>query len=311
MRIVVLFSLIFLTALPTFAGDDNSHEVGIAIGAANFLGDLGGANKIGTPFLRDIEPKLFRPDINVFYRYNINLHFAAKANVMFTRFIGNDALTTGEVFSDQWYRQIRNLSFKSYLLDFSGQLEMNFLKYQPGDVDEHDWTPYVFLGVSGFWFNPTTEFQGETVKLRPLGTEGQGMPGYGEKYKSISFAALGGFGVKWNVSRRISMAWDLVYYQTFTDYIDDVSTVYADPKDFIDFYGPTQGAYIADLAERRDEIDPENNYGFVTAPTVQRGDPKDKDQFLTTNITLAFKLGDVGGYRGKGFKGGRMQCPKW
>ena len=66
MRIVVLFSLILLTALPTFAGDDNSHEVGIAIGAANFLGDLGGANKIGTPFLRDIEPRLFRPDINVF-----------------------------------------------------------------------------------------------------------------------------------------------------------------------------------------------------------------------------------------------------
>ncbi|MBK6338552.1 MAG: hypothetical protein IPH74_09395 [Bacteroidetes bacterium] len=313
MKRKIIIAFLALINLLSYAGnnDKNSHELGIGIGAANFLGDLGGFNKIGTPFLKDVEPKLFRPDLNVFYRYNINYHFAAKANIMFTRLQGRDNLTQGEVFSDQWYRQIRNLSFKSYIVDISGTLELNFLKYKPGDVDEYDWSPYIFVGGSGFYFNPTTtDAAGNKVKLQPLGTEGQGMPGYGDKYKRFSFAALMGAGIKWNLTRRLSMAWDVVYYHTFTDYIDDVSTVYANRTDFNSFYGPEQGQYIADLAERRVEIDPTNAYGFVTAAGVQRGDPKDKDQLFTTNISFAIRLGEVG-YRGRGYKGGRLQCPKF
>ena len=97
MKRKIIIAFLALINLLSYAGnnDKNSHELGIGIGAANFLGDLGGFNKIGTPFLKDVEPKLFRPDLNVFYRYNINYHFAAKANIMFTRLQGRDNLTQG------------------------------------------------------------------------------------------------------------------------------------------------------------------------------------------------------------------------
>ncbi|MEO8734182.1 MAG: hypothetical protein ABI373_07615, partial [Flavobacteriales bacterium] len=36
---------------------------------------------------------------------------------------------------------------------------------------------YLFAGVGAFHFNPQAQYKGNWVDLRPLGTEGQGLPG--------------------------------------------------------------------------------------------------------------------------------------
>ena len=42
---------------------------GYGIGAANFLGELGGANQIGTHFVKDFEFSMTRPSAAIAYRY--------------------------------------------------------------------------------------------------------------------------------------------------------------------------------------------------------------------------------------------------
>ena len=36
---------------------------------------------------------------------------------------------------------------------------------------------YLFAGVGGFYFDPKAQFQNTWVRLKPLGTEGQGLEG--------------------------------------------------------------------------------------------------------------------------------------
>jgi hypothetical protein len=47
------------------------QEISFGIGASNFLGELGGANQVGTNRLRDLEFSLTRPTVKVGYRYMI------------------------------------------------------------------------------------------------------------------------------------------------------------------------------------------------------------------------------------------------
>jgi len=47
------------------------YEVYLGAGATNFLGELGGANRIGTHFVRDLEFSMTRPEFSLGIRYKI------------------------------------------------------------------------------------------------------------------------------------------------------------------------------------------------------------------------------------------------
>ena len=72
--------------------------------------------------------------------------------------------------SDDTIALDRGLHFKSPIYEISGQLEFNFLPYQPGNP-LYTWTPFIYTGLSIFNFNPKAENQnGEWVNLQELGT---------------------------------------------------------------------------------------------------------------------------------------------
>ena len=52
-------------------------------GATNFLGELGGANQIGTNGLRDFDVQSVRPDFAIGYRYRTTKETAIKANLIY------------------------------------------------------------------------------------------------------------------------------------------------------------------------------------------------------------------------------------
>ena len=54
------------------------YEVIYGAGATNFLGELGGANQVGTNFLRDFEVAQTRPLFSIGMRYKILQDFAIK-----------------------------------------------------------------------------------------------------------------------------------------------------------------------------------------------------------------------------------------
>ena len=58
------------------------QEIGVFVGASQFFGELGGASKIGRPFIADMEVALTRPAIGAFYRYNITSHWGVRGNLI-------------------------------------------------------------------------------------------------------------------------------------------------------------------------------------------------------------------------------------
>jgi hypothetical protein len=105
-----------------------------------------------------------------------------------------------------------------------------------------------------FKFNPQAELDGEMWELQPLGTEGQGTTFYPDrqKYSLFNAAIPFGLGVKVNINKTFSVGLEWGMRYTFTDYLDDVSTTYAD----IDVVQAERGDIANALSNRAITLDP-------------------------------------------------------
>ncbi|MEX1191378.1 MAG: DUF6089 family protein [Brumimicrobium sp.] len=259
----------------------NKHELFFALGASQFLGDLGGRNQIGTQKSpMDIDWNMTRPGVGVGYRFRFHPRWATSTQLYFALVQGDDANT------DEIIRRSRNLSFRSPILELSQRLECIILanekvgarykiKNLRGMRPKADLL-YLFSGISGFYFNPQTQIDGEWTNLRPLRTEGQGMPGGAEEYGKFNLAIPFGIGFKLGIGNFWRIGMEVSYNKTFTDYIDDVSTEYYDPN--------VLQSEVGDDAVYAANPSIENHSWFTTG--MQRGNPEDNDAYLFANIVL-------------------------
>lgn len=266
----------------------------VGIGGANFLGELGGANQIGTHFVKDFEIVATRPSFQLAVRYRPVSMVAFKGGFYFQLISGADRLT------EEPYRKNRNLSFRSPVVEISGQAEFYFTKdrlaaqYNIRNArrgKSGDFQSYAFIGVGGYFFNPQAKYNGKWVSLQPLGTEGQGLPGGPKKYSRFGLCIPYGLGAKYGINREWSIGIELGVRKIFTDYLDDVSTVYYDNA-LIKKERGDMAAYLADpsLHNYPEELGGDASGADQTAVGQQRGDPKSKDSYMFTNITLSYKV---------------------
>ncbi|MFT3885259.1 MAG: hypothetical protein QM724_07465 [Flavobacteriales bacterium] len=106
-------------------------------------------------------------------------------------------------------------------------------------------------------------------------------------YSSFGVAVPAGVGFHFTFKRRHRIGWDFGWRTTFSDYLDDASTVYADPSSLPN----TQAAALANQTGYVDRVDnPDiphpNNY----APGAKRGDPTHNDSYLTATFTYSYVL---------------------
>jgi hypothetical protein len=259
----------------------NKHEIFFALGATQFLGDLGGRNKIGTTkSLADIDFSSTRMGVGLGYRFRFHPRFATSTQLYFGLLDGKDSNT------DEIIRRSRNLSFRSPILELSQRLEFILLANEKagarykirglkGMRPKSD-VLYIFSGISGFYFNPQTQIDGEWTNLRALKTEGQGLPGGVEEYNKFNFGIPFGLGFKFAIGNFWRLGLEVSYNKTFTDYIDDVSTEYYDPNILAAEVGQ-DAVYAANPAI-------ENHSWFQQG--MQRGNPNDNDAYFFANITL-------------------------
>ena len=234
-------------------------EIGLLLGASYYLGDLN-----TTHFNQPL------PAAGLVIRRNIDKRFVYKAEIMYLN------LKSDERKSEDTIAYNRGLHFRSPVYELSGQLEFNFLPYQPGNP-LYTWTPFIYTGISIFNYNPQAEnANGEWVDLQELGTEGQGTTTYPErkKYSLIQFAIPMGLGVKIAVNESFNIILEYNTRKTFTDYLDDVSTTYP-------------GNNLTDMSPASIEMsDPTGTH----ISGDQRGDSDKKDWYSFVGITLSFKL---------------------
>jgi hypothetical protein len=192
------------------------------------------------------------------------------------------------------------LNFSANLFEFHSAVEVNLLKVDPM---YRRFSPYIFGGVSVFYFNPYTgDANDEKVYLKPLATEGQGLPTYTDRknYNLVNFAVPMGGGMKVLIGKKVLVSAEMGFRFTMTDYLDDVSKSFVN----MDTLYAYKGRQSVDLSFRRDEIKGWErdypSYGY------QRGDKRSYDMywFGGIGVTLYFdSFGNLWPY-------GPSKCPK-
>lgn len=208
-------------------------------------------------------------------------------------------------YSSSLAKRERNLSFGSRIYDASATIVYDFF-----NVLEKRYTPYIFAGVSVYHFSPYTfDSTGKQKWLQPIGTEGQGLPQYPDRkiYSLNQMSIPFGAGIKYAVNERFTLGWEFRFNKTFTDYLDDVSTTYADYNLLL---AGRHGVSAVDLAYRGDEL--KNGNPLYPVAGTARGNPKTKDWYYFSGITLSYRLFRPSQSLGKMGGGGRssMDCPK-
>jgi hypothetical protein len=266
------------------------QEVEFGLGISNFLGELGGRNQIGSPFVWDLELSQTRPAASLAYRYYLARKQALRMRMTYGVLAGNDNLTT------EPFRMTRNLNFKSDVFELSLVYEIHLYREELGHVYDLRGVKgtkssrvglYFFGGIGGFYFDPRAQFNNQWVRLKPLGTEGQGLPGGADEYNNFQLCIPMGVGIRRAFTKQWSGGLEIQYTKTFTDYIDDVSTNYYDPIAIGEAYGDV-AAYLSNPAL---DSGPLVENGIIsTAPGMQRGDEKDLDAYLFLKLTADWKL---------------------
>ncbi|MEO0337679.1 MAG: DUF6089 family protein [Bacteroidota bacterium] len=263
----LLFVLMFV-ALVSSVHAQRGWEAGPWLGTAFYFGDL------------NTNYSLARPNVagGLIARFNFNNRVGIKFGANYGQIEAYDSD------SDNAFERSRNLSFRSNVFDVTTSFEFNFLPYNHGSKFEF-YTPYIFGGLSVFSFNPEAEINGEWVELRPLGTEGQFK---GEEYYTIQLGLEYGVGFKLDLSYEWSLNFELSARHLYTDYLDDVSTVYADPNQIRSLRGDL-GVELADRSIMIDGIT-ENQLG---TPGTQRGNSKNNDSYVFLKVGIVRYFGDL------------------
>jgi opacity protein-like surface antigen len=193
-------------------------EVGILGGVSNYSGEL--VNTI-------VDIKHMHLAGAVFARYNLNKYLSFRGQVAYGSISGNDQDSRLDE------NVLRNLDFRSPILEFGVMGEFNLMGYNPVGHGKM-FSPYAFLGLSVFNFNPKTRHfdpnrDGEWVKLQPIHTEGQGSNTFPnrEPYKLTQVSIPLGLGFKFAVHSNLNIGFEIGFRKTFTDHLDDVGNTYA------------------------------------------------------------------------------------
>jgi hypothetical protein len=289
-RMLIILGIILLPAL---SYSQYRWEYGVGVGASNYLGDIGGGGTTTLGgFLTDMRFGNTRQQLYVFSRYKLNKAISLRASLMHVRASGSDDMDSNPE------RFGRNLSFKTNITELAVVGELT--TYQQSRVSgkagvlrgkkkRMDFRTFVFAGFGAIFFNPKATLGGQTYNLHSLQTEGV-------DYSRITYVIPVGLGLSYTLDRKIRISFDIGYRFTGTDYIDDVSSKYANIS--------STETIRYQLANRRPELGPNAltpdgkvvpnllNYGYNTSENVgaKRGDPRYKDGYFVSSVSVGYVL---------------------
>jgi hypothetical protein len=231
----------------------NNIQGAFFLGATKYVGDL--ASRTG-----NVDKANIAVGLGGQYRYNQNFTFRGDFN--YNRIIGSD---------EHGKNAARNLSFKTNIYELDVTAVYDIFKFEKMYRRRKRITPYALLGFGAFYYNPKTDLNGETYSLREYETEGV-------KYSGVNFNVHFGGGLRVKLTPQLDISVEATWRKTFTDYLDDVSTIY--PTDIASWDDPTRQA----LSMRQE------GRTYESAAGKQRGNPDSKDGYLTFGFRLAYTI---------------------
>lgn len=226
-----------------------SFGFGIRSGGSYYYGDLSRT-----------KDSYKNPSVSVgtFTKLRFNDYFHASLDLNYYRIHASDFIPK------------RGLSFRSDNFEVLTLGYFEFLNFNSFHRLSRKEFPVSFHMFTGFGFttnNPKTFYNNKWVELRPLMTENV-------EYSNIAFVLPVGFGVSYQINKRLLIEINSSYRFTSSDYLDDVSGVYSEPDKL-------PNDLSRDITHR----------GTVwLGPNSKRGNPKSKDGYLINSISLEYKL---------------------
>ena len=154
----LLHSFLLHSVLNAQKSGDRDWEIGVNSGISWYNGDLNPTKFFGSDY--------YHQAIGVSLRKNLNRRFALRGQFIYGRLSANDQASKSS------FQLNRNLNFSTPIYELSSTIEFNFLEYDPL-IRKYQFSPYSFIGLSIFRFNPETEIEGSVYELQPLATEGK------------------------------------------------------------------------------------------------------------------------------------------
>jgi hypothetical protein len=312
-------AILFLATTVTKIEAQQKFEYGISIGGMKYEGDLGGRYGSGLGALNNSTSKSTF-NTSLYLGYRIAKFLTIRVAATYGGIQAADSLLSGGS-PALLAKKTRNAHFKSIIAE--GSLLAEIYPTVLFEVDPYSVTgkirPYFLAGIGVFHFDPKGLYQAPDgteawVNLQPLRTEGQGMPNHPtrKEYALTQQNIQMGFGIKYHISQRVGVSFEVIGRKTPTDYLDDVSTKYIDNKDFYTFFGQTSP--IARIAEQMANNPVYKNGG---APLLGwgagglRGSPQYKDYYYSSNIRLSYRFGFNRKAEGMNrIRSGSLDCPK-
>jgi len=298
MKKIIFFLSLVLALLSNAATAQYRWDFGLKVGASNYLGDIGGKYLPRRDFVVDMHLNSTRMSAGAYTRYKVNKRLALSANFDWIRITDRDAYTTYAP------RRARNANFRNDLLELGGRAELTI--WYDNDVGNKgyynpDFKVFLFAGLAGYVSNPKgqiykegeVQYDGEWFELRDWNTEGQK-----ESYAKYGVAIPAGIGAYFTYNKKWRVQWDLSWRTVFTDYLDDVSTVYTspnsnDPKALEYVNNQTYQALLDGLVAENPQYTANDlsieNFQISPNPAAYqspRGDATHNDSYLTTQLTV-------------------------
>lgn len=300
--------LLFTLALALNATAQYQWDYGIKLGAANYLGDIGGKELPRKDFIWDMHLGQTRWAGGIYGRYKFSKRLAIALNADYMQ------IQDADKYSTYVPRRGRNLNFRNRMFEVGARAELTV--WYDNDVGNRgyynpDFKLYVFGGVAGYYSNPQARLVydggnggdntdltlGDYVDntwytLRPLQTEGV-------NYSAFGIAIPAGIGMYLTFNKSWRVGWEMSWRTTFTDYLDDVSSSYnqptpIDPDNYdlaLDLQSQTYQALITELNRDMPEgqgpmsVQDHQYQDSPSNPSI-RGYNTHNDSYITTQITI-------------------------
>ena len=215
-------------------------EMGLKLGAANSMTDIGSSRVGEQASLFDVYSRGIMPALSLYGRYHFGTEFAIKSTFTALMLKGND----------RWSPEIeiveRGKSFSNTLYEFGlvGELYLPRNYTHPKQDFRFFWIDlYLFTGISAFYHDP--EVRGPIIDeydYEILNSE--------DVYSNYQLTIPLGAGTTLNLYNRWTIGFDFNFRYTFFDYLDGFRRPYSNRNDFF-FTGNLNLGYIINSDPRR------------------------------------------------------------
>ncbi len=218
------------------------YEVGGGLGVATYTGEI----------VRKIDPRQIGLQGTLFGKRNFDNVWSLRVAISSSILQAEDSLNPIDPVA-----RVRDARFRGGVIEGSAIMEFNFLDFLRND-SEFRWSPYAFFGLGFSYFT----MKGNTYQFVAS-----------ERYDLSSVVIPFGGGVKYRLNDRWTLAAELGFRPTMTDYLDKIdSTLPAIPR----FQPPA---------------DP--NTGQTPPFGVNFGNPNTKDWYYFLGLTISYTIANV------------------